>query len=77
VLLVPIAFPANGKVLERLFQYPNRYTTLHVACTSTFYAHFHHNCTRTKGKYNLSYCKTNCNCWVWNQSVWFCTLWEL
>jgi len=60
-----------------VFQYPNRYTILHVACTSTFYAHFHNNCIQTQGKYNLSYCKTNYNCRVWNHSVGFCTLWEL
>ena len=32
--------------------------------------------SRTQGKYNHSSCKTNCNCWGWNHSVGFCTLWN-
>ena len=31
---------------------------------------------RTQRKYSCSSYKTNCNCWVWNNSVGFCTLWK-
>ena len=68
-----------------VFQYPFGYTILHVVGTSTwllapFMQHFttivQWMAWRTQRKYNPSFCKTNCNCWVWNHSVGYCTLWK-